>query len=100
MRLVAENNWDISDTVYISPIGPITVRDMVYGLQNQIEYSGNDFFAHKNGFTRQSLTELLTECGFKHCFVSTADIEIVVYAFKNPPGAYARELLLLEKRDR
>ena len=99
MRLVAQNNWDISDTVYISMAGPISVRDMLYGLQIQIEQSGNDFFAHKNGFTRQSLTELLTGCGFKHCFVSTADIEIAVYAFKNPPGAYARELLQLDKRE-
>jgi SAM-dependent methyltransferase len=97
MRLVAHNNWDISDTVYVSMAGPITVRDMLYGFQKQIEQSGNDFFAHKNGFTRQSLTELLTECGFKHCFVRSADIEIAVYAFKNPPDASARELLHLEK---
>jgi SAM-dependent methyltransferase len=99
MRLVAQNNWDISDTVYVSMLGPISVRDMLYGFQKQIEQSGNDFFAHKNGFTRESLTELLTECGFKHCFVSTADIEIVVYAFKQPPNAYARELLHLEKME-
>ena len=52
---MVEKNLDIDDFLYQSPEGPITVRDVIYGYGAEIERSGNDFYAHKTGFTKKSL---------------------------------------------
>ena len=64
MRVVHEKNLDIDDYFYQSPAGPITVRDVIYGYGAEIESSGNDFFAHKTGFTEKSLLAALQRAGF------------------------------------
>ena len=97
MRSVVQKDMDVADVAYHSPAGPITVRDILYGLQSQIERSGEDFFSHKNGFTQKSLSALMRECGIEHLFLSTGEFEIIAYAFKNKPDAYARQLLRLER---
>jgi hypothetical protein len=97
MRTVVEKELDISDVVHHSLAGAITVRDMIYGLQREIEESGQDFSAYKNGFTQRSLAALLTECGFMHLYPGTSEFEIVIYAFKAAPGAYAKQLLSLQR---
>lgn len=59
MQTVVRRGLDVDDLLYQSPAGPITVRDVLYGLGTEIERSGNDFWAHKTGFTKKSLTALL-----------------------------------------
>jgi hypothetical protein len=93
MRTVVQQDMDIGDIVYDSPAGPISVRDMVYGQQLQIERSGNDFYAHKNGFTQKSLSALLNKGGFQHIFMASGDLEIRAFAFKQVPGDFAKNLL-------
>jgi SAM-dependent methyltransferase len=48
---------------YVSPAGPITVLDMLFGHGDSIA-RGNTFMAHKTGFTSRSLTRLLVNAGF------------------------------------
>lgn len=55
MKRVSTNGMDIEDALYVSPAGPITVRDVIYGWGEKIEKSGVDFYAHKTGFTFSSL---------------------------------------------
>jgi predicted SAM-dependent methyltransferase len=55
-------------TFYVSPAGPITPLDMFYGHRRSIR-EGNDFMAHRTGFTARTLEEKLREVGF-------ADIEV------------------------
>ena len=59
MRTVVKKEMDIDDFLYQSAMGPITVRDVLYGYGQEIESSGNDFYAHKTGYTRKALTMLL-----------------------------------------
>ena len=40
----------ILDKLYDSPAGPIYPLDVIYGYQKSI-FNGNEFMAHKNGFT-------------------------------------------------
>ena len=87
MRTVAEKDMDIDDVLYESPAGPIRVKDVIYGYSIEIERSGSDFFAHKTGFTRQSLKTALRDCGFAHVFVTSAELEIVALGFTGPPDA-------------
>lgn len=99
MRQCVEKGLDIDDVLYASPAGPITVRDVIYGFGTEIERSGNDFFAHKTGFTLKSLQAMLGRCGFPHVFASTGNLEIVALAFTEKPGAAARALLGLPAQE-
>ena len=58
---------------------------MIYGFGRQIEASGADFFAHKTGFSDQSLTRAVEQAGFSPNFARVADLEINLIAFKGPP---------------
>jgi SAM-dependent methyltransferase len=66
MRTALEKNLDIEDVLYQSAAGPISVRDVLYGYGVEIERSGNDFYAHKTGFTQKSLTAVVLATGFKN----------------------------------
>jgi hypothetical protein len=92
MRTVVEKNLDIDDFLYQSPAGPITVRDVVYGYGVEIERSGNDFFAHKTGFTQKSLLAFLNGAGFPWVYTGTGNLEVVAIAFLNKPNEYAQKL--------
>ena len=95
MRIVVEKKMDIDDFLYQSPAGPITVRDVMYGYGVEIERSGQDFYAHKTGFSPNALTKLLNECGFPIVFIGRGYIEIVAFAFKNQPTDYIKNLFNL-----
>jgi len=92
MKTVVEKKLDIDDFLYQSPAGPITVRDVIYGYGLEIERSGNDFYAHKTGFTAKSLTEVLQQAGFPVVMVGTGNLEVVALAFKTRPSEYVTDL--------
>jgi predicted SAM-dependent methyltransferase len=95
MRRCVANNMDIGDVLYQSDLGPITVRDVIYGLGREIEQSGRDFFAHKTGFTPKSLAHTLAEAGFvqTYVFVAPDAFETRALAFKAKPSAAQQKLL-------
>ena len=95
MQTVVKQNLDIDDVLYDSASGPITVRDVIYGYGAEIEQSGNDFFAHKTGFTKKSLTSLLNRNGFQWVFSSADDLDVIAVAFINSPSEYAQKLFHL-----
>src|SRR6185503_19396760 len=96
MRTVVAKNLDIEDVLYQSEAGPITVRDVVYGLGAEIERSGNDFFAHKTGFTRKALVSALRASGFQWVLAGTGNFEVTALAFMSPPNEYAQKLFNLK----
>jgi SAM-dependent methyltransferase len=81
-----QNGNDIDGVMYQSPAGPISALDMMYGHGGMIERSGNDFMAHKNGFTALSMTKILVEHGFKHVFIGESALEVIAFAFKKAPS--------------
>ncbi len=85
IRTMVEKNLDIDDVLYQSALGPIRASDVIYGYAAQIERSGVDFFAHKNGFSVQSLAKAIYQAGFTMLFIGTANLEITAYAFKDEP---------------
>lgn len=58
----------IDHVAYISPAGPITVLDMIYGHSPSIA-RGRQYMAHNSGFTIQRLGDLLVQNGFEVAFV-------------------------------
>jgi predicted SAM-dependent methyltransferase len=59
--LIAEDR--LMDTAYMSPAGPITPIDILYGHRQQIA-EGNLFMAHRCGFTRRVLEGTIRAAGF------------------------------------
>jgi SAM-dependent methyltransferase len=51
------------EPAYISPAGPITPLDMLYGHRGALA-QGNAFMAHRTGFTARTLEAALLEAGF------------------------------------
>ena len=86
MGRVVQGNLDLEQTLYVSPAGPIAPLDVIYGLGRQIEASGVDFFAHKTGFSAQSLSRAVEAAGFSPNFARVADLEINLIAFKGTPN--------------
>ena len=85
MRVTIERNLDIDDVLYQSPAGPIMVLDVLYGYSVEIEQSGQDFYAHKTGFTQKSLLAALQKAGFTKVYSGTGNLEINALAFKGIP---------------
>lgn len=95
MRAVVGNGLDVEDVLYQSPAGPITVLDVLYGYGAEIERSGQDFYAHKTGFTKASLTKALDVAGFSPVYVRTGQLEVNALAFKGAPDPDLRALFNL-----
>jgi ubiquinone/menaquinone biosynthesis C-methylase UbiE len=97
LRLVFEEvlkrNLGPDDPLYLSQHGPITVNDVIYGWGREIEASGHDYYAHKNGFTATSLVETLRRAGFRTVYRAAGPFEARALAFKGEPGAAQRALL-------
>lgn len=97
MRHFVENGGDIHGILYQSPAGPISVHDVMYGWGQQIAASGVDFYAHKTGFTPNSLREALLAAGFAEVWLNASNTEFAIgaVAFKQAPTAAQRQLLNL-----
>ena len=64
--LVAEDKLD--DTAYVSPAGPITPIDMLYGMSSALA-RGKIYMAHRTGFTATTLGNALIDSGFTRAIV-------------------------------
>ena len=95
MRSVVARNLDLEDVLYQSPAGPILVLDVLWGWSAQIARSGQEFFAHKTGFTERSLVASIQRCGFAKTYSMTGNLEVNVLAFKRMPDAAAKSLFSL-----
>jgi predicted SAM-dependent methyltransferase len=65
-RLVLEGHID--DQAYVSPAGPITALDMMYGHATAIA-QGSRYMAHNTGFTCDRMGRLLLEAGFPQAHI-------------------------------
>lgn len=94
MAALRERELELDDILYQSPAGPISAHDVVYGLQTEIQESGQDFYAHKTGFTPKSLRKILMDGGFPIVFLSTQQaLAVHALAFKVYPTAEQYALL-------
>lgn len=76
---------DLEKPLYVSPAGPIAALDIMYGHQSSIQ-QGNEFMAHKTGFTSSSLAGYLMKAGFEKVVVARDQIYgLHAIAFKTSP---------------
>lgn len=98
MRLTIERGLDIDDVLYQSAAGPIMVLDVIYGYTIEIERSGQEFYAHKTGFTQKSLMAALQRAGFSMVYCSTGRLEVEAVAFKGTPDPESLALFGFENK--
>ncbi len=98
MKTVVRRGLDFDDILYRASGGPITVREVLFGWDAEID-RGKDYYGHKTGFTVKSLSAVLKRPGFKCVYATHNDLEIVAYAFKNWPNELATSLLNLRLGD-
>jgi ubiquinone/menaquinone biosynthesis C-methylase UbiE len=72
-------NDKLTDPAYVSPIGPITPQDILYGHSASLK-QGNEYMAHKTGFTPKSLRALLFEAGFQNVSVLSRESKLDIWA--------------------
>jgi SAM-dependent methyltransferase len=84
-------------TAYLSPVGPITPLDMLFGHQPQLA-AGNLHMAHRFGFTFGTLCEHLQMAGFASIggFRREAAYDLWVLASRRQLATDELELLLRE----
>jgi hypothetical protein len=97
MRAAVQGNLDVNDMLYQSASGPITVHDVIYGFGEEIRSSGDDFYAHKCGFTQESLSIALSGCGFQQVFTKLDKFEVAAFAFVTEPDDAVLRLFSLSK---
>ena len=85
MRFAVKNNLGPDDTLYQVPRGPILLRDVLWGYHVEIESSGNDYYAHKTGFTPESLARFVAPIGFPIYAMQQHEFEIAALFFKQRP---------------
>lgn len=92
MAHAAAKGLCLEDTLYQAGCGPILVRDVIYGFGKEVERSGQDFYAHKTGFSRASLRAHVLKAGFAECvdIKRGYSFELGVLAFKQAPDATTR----------
>lgn len=83
VQTMIDKGLDIDDELYQSALGPILISDVLYGYGKQIEESGVEFFAHKTGFTHNSLVKKLLQAGFTNIHSSVGGYAVTAVAFKN-----------------
>ncbi|HWB48237.1 MAG TPA: methyltransferase domain-containing protein [Stellaceae bacterium] len=71
----------LEDEAYSSPAGPITPLDMIYGHTPSLA-RGNEYMAHRTGFTARTLRRLLTEAGFAGVALQRDGFALWAKAFK------------------
>lgn len=59
----------LDGVLYQSPAGPIRPKDVLFGLQTAVA-GGNSFYAHKTGFTQDSLAGALRSAHFQNVAVT------------------------------
>ena len=95
IKRLAKDELDIEQEIYKANVGSITAHDMFYGYAPEIEASGQDFYAHKTGFSRDSLLRALRTNGFGEIYFAPplALLELHAFAFKTKADAAMRATL-------
>ena len=68
---------------YVSPAGPITPLDMIFG--HRVQTQSNPFMAHRTGFTARTLIQALAQAGFRRVQLERHEFELLAEASKGTP---------------
>ena len=93
-KLVAEDK--LLETAYISPAGPITPLDMLYGFRPSIA-AGNLYMSHRSGFTLKTLINSLQYYGFKSVAGARREANFDLFCLASKKELSENEIRILAK---
>jgi len=76
-------------TIYTSTAGPVAAIDMIYGFRKDIA-SGNEGMAHKTGFTKESMSKILSDLGI-NAMINTGNDEVRCIIYKTTPPDFIND---------
>ncbi len=87
-KAMLERKLQLESTLYLSPSGPITVHDVLYGYEPEIKSSGTPFYAHKTGFDLPRLERFLRDADFTETLIQQKKerFELHALAFLRAPS--------------
>ena len=85
IHAVAHDRLDLDSVLYTAPVGPIRVCDVLWGWQKQIARSGQPFYSHRYGFSRDTLGRALKAAHFEQIEIGRGAYELTAYAHKRKP---------------
>lgn len=85
MLACVQQGIDLDGLLYESPMGPITPLDVLYGHGGLIAQSGQDFYAHRTGFSRRTLANGVEASGFGPMFCQQGNLELNMITFNGDP---------------
>ena len=85
MLVCVQQGIDLDGLLYESPAGPITPLDVLYGHGGMMAQSGQDFYAHRTGFSRRTLANLVEASGFSPMFCQQGNLELNLITFNGDP---------------
>lgn len=94
-ELVAQDK--LMEAAYISPAGPITPLDILYGHSSSIQ-AGNTYMAHHCGFTQRSLSAVLKQSGYSSVATMRRAKSFDLWAIASRNNRNEDEMRLLAKK--
>jgi SAM-dependent methyltransferase len=88
---------DLDTPLYDTPVGPVTPLDILFG-HRAFTASGNDFMAHRTGFTRFSITRIFREVGYPAAASICRDYRYDLVTMAFPEDRSEDEIRTLMKR--
>ena len=85
MLACVQQGIDLDGLLYESPMGPITPLDVLFGHGGMIAQSGQDFYAHRTGFSRRTLANVVEASGFSPMFCQQGNLELNLITFNGDP---------------
>lgn len=85
MVACVQQGIDLDGLLYESPMGPITPLDVLYGHSGIIEHSGQNYYAHRTGFTSRTLANVVEASGFGPMFCQQGNLELNLITFNGDP---------------
>lgn len=75
----------IDGVLYTAPVGPIRACDVLWGWQEQITRSGQPYYSHRFGFSRDTLGKALRAARFSYIEIGRGRYELRAFAYKRKP---------------
>jgi SAM-dependent methyltransferase len=85
MLICVQQGIDLDGLLYESAVGPITPLDVLFGHGGIIAQSGQDFYAHRTGFSRRTLANGVEASGFGPMFCQQGNLELNLITFNGTP---------------
>lgn len=89
---LAKNGHDLNCQMYMSAVGPISARDMLFGAATEVEKHG-DPWGHKTGFTKKSLGQALEDAGFVNVVVDEGGFNLHAIGWKEESNVNLKRVL-------